>query len=256
MTTRLSIASLLLLFSALALSQQPPSTDPFYTPSDSNWRTTDPGTILAHRLVPRPLKNVTYQSAYQLLYRTTDSLGEPIPAVTTVIRPRGDVNTSRLLSYQIIYDTAEVDCSPSYVLQQGGLNAFDNGFTYGLSAGVMVNSPDYEGPKAAFTAGKVAGQATLDSIRAALASKEITGVEQDATVAMWGYSGGVSRFLISSVFSFSFVLGEVGPVQVLHRVIFSQPARLWVAQKAPYIPIPSASRSLCMQSWSTPTLSS
>ena len=49
--------------------------------------------------------------------------------------------------------------------------------------------PDYEGPKASFTAGKQCGQSTLDSIRAVLKTTNVTGI-QDAKVAMWGYCGG------------------------------------------------------------------
>ena len=179
-----------LALTALAQIPVPPSQDKFYTPT-GDWESSKPGTILAHREVPQPLKNVTYSAAYQLLYRTTDSLGDPTTAVTTVIIPQSNANYSRLLSYQIVYDTADFDCSPSYVLQEGGFNAFDNGFTYGLMAGAIINAPDYEGPKAAFTAGVISGQATLDSIRAALSSTSITKIQSDATVAMWGYSGGV-----------------------------------------------------------------
>ncbi|KAI9717969.1 MAG: hypothetical protein M1828_007061 [Chrysothrix sp. TS-e1954] len=182
------IAPFLALF-AYAADPIPPSKDTFYTPT-GDWKSAKPGTVLAHREVPQPLKNVTYSEAYQLLYRTTDSLGDATAAVTTVIIPQQNANYSRLLSYQIVYDTADFDCSPSYILQEGGPNTFDNGFTYGLMAGAIINSPDYEGPKAAFTAGVISGQATLDSIRAALSSTSITKLKSDATVAMWGYSGG------------------------------------------------------------------
>ena len=171
----------------------PPSQDPFYTPT-GNWQSQKPGAILNHRKVPNTLPNVTYSAAYQLLYRTTDALSKPIAAVTTVIVPKTP-DYSKLLSYQIAYDTPDVDCSPSYTLQVGGTNSFDNGFTYGLDQGWVVNTADYEGPKAAFTAGILSGQATLDSIRAALASTSFTQLQSNATVAMWGYSGGVSALL-------------------------------------------------------------
>lgn len=179
-----------LLISLTYAAKVPPSRDPFYTPT-GNWHSAKPGAILAHRPIPNPLVNVTYSAAYQLLYRTTDSLGKATAAVTTVIIPHNP-DYSKLLSYQIVYDTPDVDCSPSYALQEGGLFIIDTGFTYGLGEGWVVNTPDYEGPKAAFTAGIISGQATLDSIRAALASTHITKIKPNATVAMWGYSGGVS----------------------------------------------------------------
>lgn len=200
------------LFASLAHAANPvaPSQDPFYTPT-GDWKSTAPGAILAHREVPNPLKNVSYSAAYQLLYRTTDSLGDAVPAVTTVIIPQGNANYSKLLSYQIVYDTADFDCSPSYILQEGGVNAFDNGFTYGLMAGAIINTPDYEGPKAAFTAGIISGQATLDSIRAALSSTSITKIQKNATVAMWGYSGGVRNFCYSLMVDLALISTMTGP---------------------------------------------
>jgi Secretory lipase len=183
----------------------PPSQDPFYTPT-GNWQSQKPGAILNHRNVPNNLPNVTYSAAYQLLFRTTDALGNPIAAITTVIIPNTP-DYSKLLSYQIVYDTPDIDCSPSYTMQVGGSNAFDNGFTYGLDEGWIVNTADYEGPKAAFTAGIISGQATLDSIRAALASTSITKLQSNATVAMWGYSGGVSTMTPRSYLN----LTQTGP---------------------------------------------
>ena len=183
----LSLLSLLL--SGADPAKVPPSRDPFYTP-EGNWRATKPGTILTHRLVPNPLVNVTYSAAYQLLYRTTDALGKATAAVTTIIVPPKP-KFSKLLSYQIVYDTPDADCSPSYAMQEGMPFIFDEGFTYGLAEGWIVNTPDYEGPMGAYTVGTISGQATLDSVRAALASTKITKIERDAQVAMWGYSGGV-----------------------------------------------------------------
>ena len=197
---------LTLLALALPISSAPaptimlPSQDPFYTPT-GNWKSAKPGTILSHRVVPHALANITYSHAYQLLFRTTTALGHPTAAVTTVIVPP-NADFSKLLSYQIVYDTPDADCAPSYTLQGGGPNDFDTGFTYGLGEGWVVNSADYEGPTGEYTVGTSSGWATLDSIRAALASTQITKVKADATVAMWGYSGGVSLCFFSSVASF------------------------------------------------------
>ena len=59
-----------------------------------------------------------------------------------------------------------------------------------LDHGWYVNLPDYEGPFAAFGSGNQAGRAVLDSVRAALASSDVTGIDSDARVALQGYSGG------------------------------------------------------------------
>ncbi|KAK2850561.1 hypothetical protein FQN49_005550 [Arthroderma sp. PD_2] len=107
---------------------------------------------------------------------------------------------SRLISYQVIEDAASVNCAPSYALQ---LNS-DPGGEYGtiiiqsellliiacLENGWVVTIPDYEGPNAAFLSQWRAGYATLDGIRATLASSEFTGVDPNATITMWGTSGG------------------------------------------------------------------
>lgn len=183
----MQIVALLASFAAAALV--PPSQDPFYVPT-GDWESAEEGSILAHREVPGALVNITYASAWQLLYRTQDGSGTPLAAVTTIIVPT-DADYSKLLSYQVVYDTPDIDCSPSYAIQEGGIYIIDEGFMAGLQAGWIVNTPDYDRPYAAFTNGPISGRATLDSIRAALASTAITGVQADATVAMWGYSGGV-----------------------------------------------------------------
>jgi pimeloyl-ACP methyl ester carboxylesterase len=58
-----------------------------------------------------------------------------------------------------------------------------------LAEGYTVIVPDIEGQRADFAAGPEYGMNTLDSIRAALSSKEV-GLPSDAKVAMLGYSGG------------------------------------------------------------------
>lgn len=60
----------------------------------------------------------------------------------------------------------------------------------GLSNGWFVNFPDYEGPLASFTAGVQSGHATIDSIRASFNARQTSGLCENATYAMWGYSGG------------------------------------------------------------------
>lgn len=177
-----------------------PSDDPFYSPPDG-YESSAPGSILRSRTVPNPLSLLTVlpikiQGAYQLLYRTTDSLGNAQAAVTTVIIPH-NADTTKLLSYQFAEDASWVNCAPSYALQNGA-EFLNTGSSVAeillviaaLDQGWIVNTPDYEGPQAAFTSGIQAGQATLDSVRAALASGDITGVSSSATYQMWGYSGG------------------------------------------------------------------
>jgi hypothetical protein len=118
-------------------------------------------------------------ATWNILYRTTDSQYRPTWAVTTVFVPASPF--AAMLSYQIPYDSADVNASPSYAMYSGTpLDVNES-----LSKGWFVNVPDYEGPLASFTAGVMSGHATLDSVRAAL-----TLTPDNTTYAMWGYSGG------------------------------------------------------------------
>ncbi|QEL63054.1 hypothetical protein CJJ09_005248 [Candidozyma auris] len=93
-------------------------------------------------------------------------------------------------------DSATNDCSPSYsILFNAPMDTIVLQLEMiliqlGLAKGWYVVVPDYEGFQGAFTAGRQSGQATLDSIRAALHSEDISGISPDAKVAMTGYSGG------------------------------------------------------------------
>jgi hypothetical protein len=179
----------------------PPSDDPFYQPP-TGFESAKPGAILRSRPVPSALSlfqtiPLNLQGAWQLLYRTTDSLGNPVATVTTVMVPK-NANNKKLLSYQVAEDSGgQINCAPSYTLQTGSNTTYAG--TGGIEAaliaaslnqGWIVNTPDWEGPKSTFIAGYQAGYATLDGIRAALASGSITGVDSSAKVQMWGYSGG------------------------------------------------------------------
>ncbi|KAI5268793.1 secretory lipase-like protein 1 precursor [Aureobasidium subglaciale] len=176
-----------------------PQDDPFYLAS-SGFESSAPGTILKSR----PLKDFSFsgsvplqvQAAYQLLFRTTDSLGNAQAAASTIILPQ-NANFSRLLSYQTAEDAAWDGCAPSYTVRQysdsnngGSLAGEMLIIIAALNEGYVVSIPDYEGPKSAYTSGIQAGQATLDSVRAALASGSITKISSTAEHQMMGYSGG------------------------------------------------------------------
>ncbi|KAJ2956542.1 hypothetical protein NQZ79_g7632 [Umbelopsis isabellina] len=176
-----------------------PQNDPFYSPP-AGYESTAPGTILRTRLVPNKLAAFSafpqnLANAWQILYRTTDSNGNAQATVTTVMEPH-NADPTKLLSYQVAEDSSYAACAPSYTLQQGaGLDGIVTQVELllmdaALDRGWYVVTPDYEGPDSSFTVGMQAGQATLDSIRAVLASSNVTNVQANASVALWGYSGG------------------------------------------------------------------
>ena len=181
----------------------PPNEDPFYIPP-AGYESAAPGTILASRAVPSPISAfelipLSLAGAYQLLYRTADSFGNPTATVTTILIPK-NANYSKLLSYQVAEDASFINCAPSYALQQfsesGGFAGTVEtqveilAIGAALLQGWVVAMPDHEGPKAAFLANINSGQATLDGVRAALSSAAITGLASRPVITMWGYSGG------------------------------------------------------------------
>lgn len=173
--------------SAPAVDILAPRQDPWYS-APPNFERAAPGAILKVRAAPGNITTVQGNSsaAYNILYRTTDSRYLPTWAVTTLFVPNTTVlfGNDRLLSYQIPYDSADVDASPSYAMY--GVGVPDVGAA--LGKGWYVSVPDYEGPLASFTAGVMSGHATLDSVRAVLNSG--FGLRNGTRYAMWGYSGG------------------------------------------------------------------
>ncbi|KAL3451717.1 lipase [Aspergillus insuetus] len=164
----------------------PPSQDPWYK-APIGFESQPPGAILRIRQSPSNIVDITgnCSKVYNILYRTTDSRYRPAWAVTTLFVPeKPRLSNKALLSYQIPYNTVNVDASPSFSLQTEP--SFD--IVEALGRGWYVNTPDFEGPLAANVAGIQEGHATLDSLRAALAAG--VGLQRDARVALWGYSGG------------------------------------------------------------------
>ncbi|KAM5448771.1 hypothetical protein MaudCBS49596_005278 [Microsporum audouinii] len=190
----------------LPLSQEAPlspSEDPFYRPPP-RYEDADPGTILRRRIPPFPIAlfrsvPIDLAGTYQILYRSSDTFGKPTATVSTILIPH-NANMSKLLSYQAVEDAAFINCAPSYALQLNSDPGGDFGtiviqselllITAALENGWVVTIPDYEGPEAAFLAHWRAGYATLDGIRATLASSGFTGVDPNAAIGLWGTSGG------------------------------------------------------------------
>ncbi|KAF2103034.1 lipase [Rhizodiscina lignyota] len=180
----------------------PPSKDPFYT-APRHFQAASPGNALRFRVAPGNLSSIlaNCSAAYNILYRTTDAANKPSWAVTTLLAPKtaiadsthGSRNSGRaLVSYQIPYDSAFVDASPSFLMYDPLQNTTLLDITAALGRGWFVNVPDYEGPLAAFGLGLQEGHATLDSVRAVLEviKKVPLGLRPDTKYAIWGYSGG------------------------------------------------------------------
>lgn len=202
-----------LLVGALAVLATPtvsaaPAPDRFYT-YDGSAPLSDisPGSVLKTRSLPYHLVNVpTPLQATQILYRSTDAMGRPSAAVTSVLRAP-NATPDKVISYQSAYDSMNPEDGPSRAIAgdtpflswtKSGRNlAFGGGlasaefalFAPLVALGYTIVMPDTEGPQANFAAGPEYGMTTLDSIRAVRGVPE-TGVTQDSKIGLLGYSGG------------------------------------------------------------------
>ncbi|POR36843.1 Secretory lipase family protein [Tolypocladium paradoxum] len=190
----------------------PPSKDPFYdVPSGID--KLKPGSILKHRKPPSPLAafgekidNLVKES-HQILYRTTDTLGNATATVLTLLVPP-NADYGKILSFQAAEDAASIDCAPSFGYQlESTKYPLLNSATMqlqlllaeaALDKGWVVISADSEGPKGAYPADKLAAYATLDGIRAAVNSAPFTGIKKNPRLSLWGYSGGGSVTLLAT----------------------------------------------------------
>lgn len=172
-----------------------PANDAFYAPP-AGFEAAEPGEVLRSRRtqalaygVPTSLAGV---DAWQVQFRSTGTRGEPITAVTTVLRPRFVLRRRRaLISYQTAMDAVAPKCRPSYALRTG--TEYEAGLlVLALARGFTLSVPDFEGPRDAWGAGPISAHVTLDGIRAALrfGPAGLTGTGAGTPVGMFGYSGG------------------------------------------------------------------
>ncbi|KAI5956986.1 hypothetical protein KGF54_000605 [Candida jiufengensis] len=194
----LTLSFVLSLVLSLPTTPKAPTEDDFYIVPDDieNYK---PGDIIRYRNTPAQLRSIIFpiniKNSWQLLIRSEDSFGNPNAFVSTIMEPY-DADPNKVISYQTFEDSANLDCSPSYGFLYGAsistiATQIDMTFiTLALQKCYYIVSPDYEGFKSTFTVGRQSGYATLNSIRATLKSGNLTGINSDAKVAMWGYSGG------------------------------------------------------------------
>lgn len=180
------LAAALLISSAPAASAAipPPAEDSFYTPP-AGFEQTTPGTVLRQRSVtvtglgvPIPVRST------QFLVRSSDAHDRPVAVAGTLMVPLTPYPGTRpLLSYQQAIDSLGDQCNPSYTLRTGTMQEMAL-LAQGLMRGWAVVVTDFQGPHNAYGAGRMAGHAVLDGIRAA------RGQLGNVPVGMWGYSGG------------------------------------------------------------------
>ncbi|MGN2637050.1 lipase family protein [Nocardia takedensis] len=160
-----------------------PDPDPFYTaPADLSAKA--PGDVIRTRRIDTGMYVGT--EGWQVAFRSTNSGGDAILGVTTVLLPSG-VRNPPLVSYQALINSLGSKCNPSKSLFNGELQDA-MGAMLPIGRGWAISLPDYLGPNVAYGAAKLSGMVTLDSVRAVQRATEI-GLS-NSPVAIAGYSGG------------------------------------------------------------------
>ncbi|MEU7634080.1 lipase family protein [Nocardia sp. NPDC049220] len=174
----------------LPASAQPlyptPDPDPFYA-APSDLASLQPGDVVRLRRVGTG--PYVGSEGWQVAFRSTNSTGNPVMGVTTVLRPMGVPNPP-LVSYQALINSLGTKCQPSRSLLNGGMPEEDMvaGAMAPIARGWAVSMPDYLGPTSAYGAAKLSGMMTLDSIKAVKKTADL-GLAA-SPVAIAGYSGG------------------------------------------------------------------
>jgi len=160
-----------------------PDPDRFYAapPNIGDYR---PGDVVRSRPVPAP--GFPGATAWQLLYRSSNSAAAPIAAMTTLLVPGGGGNRP-LVSYQPFVNSLGLQCAPSHTLFNGGLKEAP-ALNLLLARGWAVAVPDHLGPTSAYGAAQLGGRLVLDGIRAARGFGP-AGLAR-SPVGLAGYSGG------------------------------------------------------------------
>ncbi|MET7769879.1 lipase family protein [Nocardia sp. NPDC005366] len=160
-----------------------PDPDPFFAPP-SDLAAKAPGDVVRTRRIDSGPYVGT--EGWQVAFRSTNSGGNPIMAVTTVLMPTG-VKNPPLVSYQALINSLGTKCNPSRSLFNGELQD-SVGAMLPIGRGWAISLPDYLGPNVAYGAAKLSGMVTLDGVRAVQRATEI-GLA-DSPVVIAGYSGG------------------------------------------------------------------
>ncbi|WP_040737930.1 lipase family protein [Nocardia tenerifensis] len=161
-----------------------PDGDGFYSapPDIENFQ---PGDVMRSRQVPAA--GFPGATAWQLLYRSTNSTDAPIGAVTTLLLPPGGGMNRPVVSYQPAVNSLGLQCAPSHTIFNGTMREAP-ALNVMLARGWAIAVPDHLGPTSAYGAARLGGRLTLDGIRAV---KRFGPADLGASpVGMAGYSGG------------------------------------------------------------------
>ncbi|AII09279.1 lipase family protein [Rhodococcus opacus] len=140
-----------------------------------------PNTLVPHR-------------AHQIMVRSNDSKDRPVPVTATVLVPTAAWTAPGprpVVDYNMPIDSLGARCTPSYKMVHDWQTLdldIPPVLSLFLAKNYAVLVPDHQGPRMAYSAGRMAGHAVLDSIRG---MKRLPGLGlSDSPVVATGYSGG------------------------------------------------------------------
>jgi len=195
-----------------------PSEDAFYIPPTS-LPPGSPGDIIKSRSTSYGAvdQDKSKHSMWQVMYRSTDTKGDPVAITGSVIVPKepwAGTGLRPVVSYAVGTRGLGDNCAPSYTLADGF--DYERGFINSLlSEGWAVAITDYQGlgtPGAhTYLIGPVMGSAVLDMARVAMNLDE-AGLDANAPVGIMGYSegGGAAGWAAEMAASYAPELNLVG----------------------------------------------
>ncbi|WP_338889704.1 lipase family protein [Rhodococcus sovatensis] len=172
-----------------SLATPTPLGEPWFVPPPG-FESALPGTVLNTRSVQvGPL--ITPVRSTQILFRTTDSKDRPVAGATTVIVPTAPwtgQGSRPVVAYNMAIDSLGNTCAPSWTLPRGIAPEIAAVQLF-LAKNYAVVVTDHQGPRQAYAAGRMAGHAVLDALRA-MVNLPTLGLPAESPIAMTGYSGG------------------------------------------------------------------
>ncbi|MFC7449425.1 lipase family protein [Rhodococcus daqingensis] len=166
-----------------------PLGDPWFEPPPG-FENSRPGTVLHTRAVTVARLSTPVTST-QLLVRSADSHDRPVPVAATVIVPTAPwagPGARAVVGYNTAIDSLGQACAPSSTLPRGEMMEIGAVQEF-LARNYAVVVTDHEGPLQAYAAGRMAGHAVLDALRAAVNTPGL-GLARSSRIAVTGYSGG------------------------------------------------------------------
>jgi pimeloyl-ACP methyl ester carboxylesterase len=176
----LTICAALILISVIAPTATANPSPGFYTTVPSNLAQLAPGTLIKSE--PESMgffTNITFSSAYRIMYRSTGQLGGAIAVTGMVFVPYGTAPSGGWPIVTWDHGTTGVgpSCTPSMygdMYDNSNWHGYSDEINFLLTLGYAVVAPDYEGlgpPPAngtfhTYLQANALGQVTIDSVRA------------------------------------------------------------------------------------------